>query len=95
MNKTTCPACAGPDNATCATCHGTSEVAQETYDMFIAEKLRQESNWNLQNALQNIKAENKLGEEQSIVVITMADGAITSTVDGVDMVWNQNSETWI
>jgi hypothetical protein len=95
VNKITCPACAGPDNATCATCQGTSEVAQEIHNIFMEEKLRQEATWNLQNALQNIKAENKLGEEQSIVVITMVDGAITSTVDGIDMVWNQNSETWI
>jgi hypothetical protein len=42
MSKTNCPACAGPDNAECATCQGTSEVTQEVFDTFMVEKSKQE-----------------------------------------------------
>jgi len=42
MNKLNCPACAGPDNADCATCQGKSEVTQETFDAFMLEKTKQE-----------------------------------------------------
>jgi hypothetical protein len=40
--KINCPACAGPDNTGCATCHGESQVAQEVFDAFMAEKTKQE-----------------------------------------------------
>jgi len=36
MSNIACPACAGPDNAGCATCKGTSEVTQEVFDTFTA-----------------------------------------------------------
>ena len=42
MSKINCPACAGPDNAGCATCNGTSEVTQEVFDAFMIEKNKQE-----------------------------------------------------
>jgi hypothetical protein len=41
MEKIKCPACAGPDNAKCATCQGTSEVTQEIFDKFIIQKTKQ------------------------------------------------------
>ena len=87
MNELDCPACAGPDNAECATCGGTSEVTQEVHDAFMLEQERMIATAQLQRALETLPVENILGEEQSIVVITMANGAITSTVDGIDMVW--------
>ena len=37
-----CPACAGPDNAMCATCNGTNNVSQETLDIFNENKIIQE-----------------------------------------------------
>jgi hypothetical protein len=37
-----CPACAGPDNAECATCNGTTEVTQQVFDALMAEKTKQE-----------------------------------------------------
>jgi hypothetical protein len=37
-----CPACAGPDNAECVTCLGSSEIAQEVFDAFMVEKAKQE-----------------------------------------------------
>jgi hypothetical protein len=37
-----CPACAGPDNAECATCQGASEVTQEVFDVFMIEEAKQE-----------------------------------------------------
>jgi hypothetical protein len=40
--KINCPACSGPDNAECATCHGTSKVTQQVFDSFITEKTKLE-----------------------------------------------------
>jgi hypothetical protein len=39
-----CPACAGPTalGGKCATCNGTTEVAQEVFDAFMVEKAKQE-----------------------------------------------------
>jgi hypothetical protein len=37
-----CPACAGPDNAFCATCNGTNNISQETLDIFNENKIIQE-----------------------------------------------------
>jgi hypothetical protein len=42
MSKINCPACAGPDNAECVTCQGTSEVTQEVFNAFMVEKSKQE-----------------------------------------------------
>jgi hypothetical protein len=42
MSKINCPACAGPDNAQCATCQGTSEVTQQVFDAFMVKKAKQE-----------------------------------------------------
>ena len=52
MNKTSCPACAGPDNAECATCQGTSEVTQEVLDAFMVEKTKQENAQNFWDKVQ-------------------------------------------
>ena len=39
-----CPACAGPTalGGGCATCNGTTEVTQQVFDAFMAEKTKQE-----------------------------------------------------
>jgi DnaJ-class molecular chaperone len=44
MNKTECPACAGPKEQRqhCATCNGDTEVTQEMFDAFMVEKAKQE-----------------------------------------------------
>jgi hypothetical protein len=93
-NKLNCPACAGPDNAECATCGGTSKVTQEVYDAFILEQERMIATYELQRALAKLPVENIPGEEQSIVVITLANNEISAVVDGVDMSWNSASGTW-
>jgi len=93
-NKLDCPACAGPDNAECATCGGTSEVTQEVYDAFMLEQERMVATYELQRALAQLPVENIPGEEQSIVVITLANNAISAVVDGAGMTWNSESGTW-
>ena len=94
MDKLDCPACAGPDNAECATCGGTSEVAKEVHDAFMLEQERMIATHELQRALAQLPVENIPGEEQSIVVITLANSEISAVVDGVDMKWNSESGTW-
>ena len=89
-----CPACAGPDNAGCATCGGTSEVTQEVYDIFTLEQERRIATYELQRALSGLPVENIPGEEQSIVVITLANSEISAVVDGVDMQWDSSSGAW-
>ena len=95
MNEITCPACAGPDNAECATCHGTSLVSQETYDAFIVERDKQISTWQLKQALAELPIENTLGVEQTAIVITTVDNAITATVDGTDLTWDDTTNSWV
>ena len=90
-----CPACAGPDNAECATCGGTSEVTQQVHDAFMLEKERAEATFRLQQALATLPVENIPGEQQSIVVITMENNDIRATVDGVDMDWDEQTSQWI
>lgn len=94
MNELDCPACAGPDNAECSTCGGTSEVTQEVYDAFMLEKERAEATFRLQHALATLPVENIPGEQQSIVVITMADNKISAVVDGVDMFYDESTGKW-
>jgi hypothetical protein len=93
-NKLECPACAGPDNAECATCNGTSEVTQEVHDAFMLEKERMIATHELQRALAQLPVENIPGEEQSIVVITLANNEISAVVDGVEMSWNPDQSAW-
>lgn len=94
MNELDCPACAGPDNAGCDTCGGTSLVSQEVSDTFMLERERMMATMQLQRALETLPVENILGEEQSIVVITMADGAISATIDSINMAWDEQSNLW-
>jgi hypothetical protein len=94
MESIDCPACAGPDNAGCATCGGTSEVTQELYDTFMLEQERMVATYELQRALADLPVENIPGEDQSIVVITLANNEISAVVDGVDMQWNSSTGTW-
>ena len=93
-NVTTCPACAGPDNAECATCGGTSEVTQEMHDAFMLEKERIEATFKLQQAISTLPVENIPGEQQSIVVITMADNSISAVVDSQEISWNEDTQSW-
>lgn len=94
METINCPACAGPDNAECETCQGTSLVTQEVYDTFMLNRERETATMQLKHALQSLAVENILGEQQSIVIITMANGEISATVDGVDMIWNKQNNSW-
>jgi hypothetical protein len=94
MEKLDCPACAGPDNVGCATCGGTSEVTQEVYDTFMIEQERMIATYELQRALADLPVENIPGEDQSIVVITLANNEISAVVDGVDMQWDSEIGTW-
>lgn len=94
MEKLDCPACAGPDNAECATCGGTSEVTQEVYDAFMLEKERMEATFKLQQAISTLPVENIPGEQQSIVVITMADNSISAVVDSQEISWNEDTQSW-
>ena len=93
-NNPSCPACAGPDNAECATCSGTSKVTQEVHDEFMLEQERIIATYELQRALADLPVKNIPGEEQSIVVITLANNEISAVVDGIDMQWNSELGTW-
>jgi hypothetical protein len=89
-----CPACSGPDNTGCATCGGTSEVTQEVYDTFMLQKESIEATQELQAALSSLPAENIPGEDQSIVVTTLANSEITATVDEEDLFWDASTGEW-
>jgi hypothetical protein len=95
MNEVTCPACAGPDNAECATCNGTSLVSQEVYDTFMAAKAQQEATWQLQRALQELPIENIPGVEQTAIVITTVDNQITAEVDSEQLIWDETTQAWV
>jgi len=53
MSKIECPACAGPDNAGCLTCEGTSEVTREVFDAFILTKVKQDEMFEFWNRVQS------------------------------------------
>lgn len=52
MEKVECPACAGPDNAMCATCSGTNEVTQEVLDAFNENKQKLEELFSLRMSIE-------------------------------------------
>ena len=51
-----CPACAGPAalGGECATCNGITEVTQEVYDAFLADKALREELYELQRAITDV-----------------------------------------
>lgn len=89
-----CPACAGPDNAECDTCHGDSEVTQEVYDNFMTQKQRMEATWRLQFALSEFPVEVLPAEQAPNIVIAMNEDTISATVDDVELQWNDQTNTW-
>lgn len=95
MNELDCPACAGPDNAECATCHGTSSVSQETNDAFVVEREKQEATYKLRQALSELPIKNIPGVEQTAIVVTTVDNSITADVDGNNLLWNEETQSWV
>lgn len=95
MNELDCPACAGPYNAGCATCHGTSSVTQEVHDAFIIERDKQIATWQLKQALQELPIEAIPGVEQTAIVISAIDNAITADVDSIQLVWDEATQSWV
>lgn len=95
MNEVICPACAGPDNAECATCHGTSSVTQEVHDAFIAEREAIIATWQLKQALSELPIENIPGVEQTAIVVTTVDNTITATVDSAELTWDETTQSWV
>jgi len=95
MNIIDCPACAGPDNAECETCHGTSEVTQDVYDAFMEKRAQNEATWSLKRAMQELPIENIPGVEQTAIVVTTVDNNIVATIDGEDLSWDDSSNQWV
>lgn len=90
-----CPACAGPDNAECDTCHGSSEVTQEVYDSFMEAKAAFEATMKLRQALQELPIENIPGVEQTAIVITTVDNEIKAEIDSTPLVWDETTNSWV
>ena len=95
MNELDCPACAGPDNAECDTCHGTSLVTQEVHDAFVAAREVEEATRQLRKALEELPIENIPGVEQTAIVITTVDNAITADLDSVQITWDEETQSWV
>lgn len=94
MGKLDCPACAGPDNAECETCGGTSEVDQATFDAFTATQEQLVATQALKTALSELPVENTPGVEQVISVTALDSSSITATVDAQELVWDSTSNSW-
>lgn len=95
MSQLDCPACAGPDNAECATCKGTSEVTRAVHDAFMLELEREIANAQLRLALQQLPIEAIPGVEQTAIVISAIDNTITADVDSVQLVWDEATQSWV
>lgn len=95
MNEIDCPACAGPDNAECETCLGTSLVSQDVYDIFIEKQKTQEATWELQRALQELPIENIPGVEQTAIVITTVNNEIKADIDSTQLIWDEATQAWV
>lgn len=95
MNETECPACAGPDNAACATCNGTSIVTYDVFNAFIANQDLMRAQYQLRQALQELPIENVPGIEQKAIVITTVDNQIKAEIDSTPLVWNEQSQSWV
>lgn len=95
MNEIPCPACAGPDNAQCATCSGASLVTQEVHDAFIVERNAFIATMELKRALQELPIENIPGVEQTAIVISTVENTITAEVDGNNLTWDEEAQTWV
>lgn len=94
-NTIECPACAGPDNAGCETCLGTSEVTQDVYDAFIEARNAFEANASLKRAFTELPVENIPGQEQSFIVISKVDDTLTADLDGTQLTWDAASNSWV
>ena len=94
-NEVICPACAGPDNAERATCHGTSSVSQETHDAFMVEREKQEATYKLRQALSELPIENVPGVEQTAIVISTADNELKAEIDSTQLVWDETTQSWV
>jgi hypothetical protein len=66
-----CPACDGPQalGGDCATCLGLTEVTQEIYDTFLAQKAKQEQFFEFVSTV-NEKAQNGIDQTMSFTVGT-------------------------
>lgn len=95
MNEVACPACAGPDNAECATCNGNSFVSQEVHDLFVEEKLKQDLNMQLKKALQELPFENTPGMENTATIVAAAKDSIRAIVDSKEVVWSESTQSWV
>lgn len=95
MNEIDCPACAGPDNAECETCAGTSLVSQEVHDTFIAERDAMIATWQLRQALSLLPIENTPGVEQTAIVISTADNELKAEIDSTQLVWDETTQSWV
>jgi hypothetical protein len=94
MTNIKCPACAGPDNAGCATCNGTSKVTKKTHDDFSKKAKRQKDELQARLALSNFPFEKNENKEQSIV-FTVAQETITATAEDSTMIWDSESGQWV
>jgi hypothetical protein len=63
MENIECPACAGPDNAMCATCNGTNKVAQEVFDNFNKNKKEMEELFLLRISIEDFIRSSNTKEE--------------------------------
>lgn len=49
----------------------------------------------LKQALSELPIENIPGVEQTAIIITTVDNAITATVDSTELTWDEATQSWV
>jgi hypothetical protein len=95
--KIKCPACDGPEalGGTCATCAGTTEVTEEVFNNFIAQKSVIELTAKVRLAVQELFFEITPVAGQTVAITANTDGTISAVNGDVSLVWSGGNSSWV